>query len=208
MSARTADPAEIVVAISGASGAVYAQRLLRALIEAHRRVALLVTEPARLVMAHELSVRLPPKDQQKAVEEWLGGEAAELVRVADPGDLMDPICSGSHRTGAMVIIPCSMAMLSGVATGRGDDLVLRAADVMLKERRTLVLVPREAPLSLIHIRNMASAAEAGAVILPAMPGFYAGPKTIEDLVDHVVGKVLDQLGIPHEMFARWGDAEG
>lgn len=207
MSAQGSDQAEIVVAISGASGAIYAQRLLRALIEAHRRMALLVTEPARLVIAHELGVSLPEKDQQSAVEAWLGGEAAQLVRVADPRDLMDPICSGSHRTDAMVIIPCSMAMLSGVATGRGDDLVLRAADVMLKERRLLVLVPRETPLSLIHIRNMAAAAEAGAVIVPAMPGFYAGPQTVDDLVDFVVGKVLDQLGVQHGLFRRWGEAD-
>lgn len=208
MTAQTADPQEIVVTISGASGAIYAERLLRALVGAHRRVTLLVTEPARLVIAHELGVKIPPTDQQSAVEQWLGGEAADLVRVADPRDLMDPICSGSHPTGAMVIIPCSMAMLSGVATGRGDDLVLRAADVMLKERRLLVLVPRETPLSLIHIRNMAAVAEAGAVILPAMPGFYTRPKTIDDLVDHVVGKVLDQLGISHELFTRWGEPGG
>jgi 4-hydroxy-3-polyprenylbenzoate decarboxylase len=206
--AQPADTYEIVVAISGASGAVYAERLLRALVGAHRSVTLLVTEPARLVIAHELGVKLPQTDQQKAVEKWLGGEASDLVRVADPHDLMDPICSGSHLTGAMVIIPCSMAMLSGVATGRGDDLVLRAADVMLKERRLLVLVPRETPLSLIHIRNMAAVAEAGAVVLPAMPGFYTRPRTVDDLVDHVVGKVLDQIGVSHDLFARWGEPEG
>jgi len=208
VTARPADAADIVVAVSGASGAVYAQRLLRVLVEAHRNVTVLITGPARLVIAHELGVDLPETDQQSAVASWLGGEAADLVRVADPRDLMDPICSGSHLSDAMVIVPCSMAMLSGVAIGRGDDLVLRAADVMLKERRLLVLVPRETPLSLIHIRNMAAAAEAGAVILPAMPGFYAQPQTIDDLVDHVIGKVLDQLGIAHEMFSRWGDAEG
>lgn len=199
----------IVVAISGASGAAYAERLLGALLDADRDVTLLVTDPARLVIEHELGVEVPGAGaggQRQAVEAWLGvADHPGRLRVADVRDLMDAICSGTHRSAAMVVIPCSMATLSGIATGRADDLVLRAADVMLKERRPLILVPRETPLSLIHLRNMTAVAQAGGLILPAMPGFYHDPKTIDDLVDHVVGKVLDQLGVDHGLTRRWGD---
>lgn len=201
------DERPVIVAVTGASGAAYAQRFLRALLDAGRETVLLITEPARLVIAHELGVSIPATDQLPAAKAWLGadGANADALRVADRSDLMDPICSGTHRAAAMVVIPCSMATLAGVATGRADDLVFRSADVMLKERRPLVLVPRETPLSLIHLRNMVAASEAGATILPAMPGFYHGPRTIDDLVDHVVGKVLDLLGIDHGLTRRWGE---
>jgi polyprenyl P-hydroxybenzoate/phenylacrylic acid decarboxylase-like protein len=122
----------------------------------------------------------------------------------DEKDVGASIASGSFVTEGMAIVPCSMRTLAGVAHGASDNLVLRAADVCLKERRRLVMVPRETPLSLVHLRNMAVAAEAGAIILPAMPAFYHQPKSIGDLVNFVVGKILDTLGIEHTLFRRWG----
>jgi flavin prenyltransferase len=204
-------PDPIAIVISGASGVVYAQRLLEVLAARDVDLAVLITGPARLVLAHELGVDVPAHEQQEAVGKWLAGrtggaEPRARLRVADVDDLMDAICSGSRAPHAAVVVPCSMAMLSGIAVGRGDDLAFRLADVMLKERRPLILVPRETPLSLIHLKNMVAAAEAGAVILPAMPGFYAEPSSIGDLVDHVVGKILDQLGLEHDLFKRWGEA--
>lgn len=127
----------------------------------------------------------------------------------DERDVGASLASGSFITQGMAIIPCSMRTLAGVAHGLSDNLVLRSADVCLKERRKLVLVPRETPLSLIHLRNMVSAAEAGAIILPAMPGFYHRPKNVQELVDHVVGKILDVFAIEHSLFRRWsGDQAG
>ena len=118
--------------------------------------------------------------------------------------MFDAIASGSHRTDAMVVAPCSMGFVAAVANGLAADLPQRAADVMLKERRPLVLVPRETPLSLIHLRNLTAAAEAGAIVVPAMPGFYAKPESVDDLVNFVVGKVLDVLDVEHSLFKRWG----
>lgn len=200
----------IAVIVSGASGVVYAERLLQFLLRNGHDVTVLVTDPARLVIAHERGAAIGERDQLAAVEDWLGlghveGESAPQVRVAYTWDLMDPLCSGSDGPDAVVVVPCSMAMLSGIAVGRADDLAFRAADVMLKERRPLVLVPRESPLSLIHLKNLVAVAEAGAIVVPAMPGFYHDPETIDDLVDHVVGKVLDQLGIENHLFRRWGE---
>ena len=140
-----------------------------------------------------------------ALATYLELPSADGLRVAYPEQLFDAIASGSYRTDAMVVAPCSMGFLASVAHGMADDLPERAADVMLKERRPLVLVPREAPLSLVHLRNLTSAAEAGAIIVPAMPAFYAKPESIDDLVNFVVGKVLDVLEVEHHLFKRWGE---
>lgn len=132
------------------------------------------------------------------------GEVESLASVTyRVDDIAAPPSSGSFRTRGMVIVPCSMKTLAGVASGYSDDLILRAAEVTLKERRPLVLVPRETPLTVINIENMLRAASAGAVILPAIPGFYTRPRTIEDLVDHLVGKILDALGMEHNLYPRW-----
>ena len=184
----------IVVGISGASAPHYGIALLRTLrdrddVETH----LVVSDGARRTIAVETDLTV-----------------AEVTALADvayrPADLAAPIASGSYPVDAMAVAPCSMRTLAAVAHGLSDTLLTRAADVALKERRPLVLLTRETPLSLIHLRNMTAAAEAGATILPPVPAFYHAPVTIEDLIAHTVGKTLDALGIANTTFARWGTA--
>ena len=196
------------VVVTGASGSVYGMRLIEQLALAGHDVSVIFTDAGREVTAFELGFALPLGDATAAaaaLAAYLEMTNTDRIRVAYPGDLFDAIASGSHRIDAMIVVPCSMGFLSGVAHGIADDLPQRAADVMLKERRPLVLVPRETPLSLIHLRNLTAAAEAGAIIVPAMPGFYARPESIDDLVSFVVGKVLDVLDVDHQLFRRWGE---
>lgn len=196
------------VIVTGASGSCYGMRLIEQLVVAGHNVAVVFTDAGREVTAFELGFDLPTTDARVAavaLAAFLELPSADHLRVAYPDQLFDVLASGSHRTDAMIVAPCSMGFLAAVATGLADDLPQRAADVMLKERRPLVLVPRETPLSLIHLRNLATAAEAGAIIVPAMPGFYAKPESIDDLVNFVVGKVLDVLDVEHDLFKRWGD---
>ena len=174
----------ILVAISGASGIAYSRRLVEELKKAKQDVFVVVSEGAKAV-AKEEGERLPKSDF---------GER----------DFSAPFASGSSRLDAMVVCPCSLKTLGEIAGGLGSNLVSRAAEVMLKERRKLVLVVRETPLSYIAIRNMEKVTLAGAIVLPACPGFYHKPKKVEDLVDFVVGKILDQLGVENSMFKRWG----
>jgi 4-hydroxy-3-polyprenylbenzoate decarboxylase len=191
MSTREVIFLEIVVGISGASGVQYGVRLLQVLKAKDCVVHLVMTDSARKIMEVETDLR--PEDVE-AVADY----------VYAPYDFTAPIASGSHLFDAMVIIPCSMGTLSGVATGSSNTLITRAADVCLKEKRKLILVPRETPLSLMQLKNMVLAAEAGAVILPACPAFYSRPGTLADLVDVLVGRVLDLLGIEHDLYCRWG----
>jgi 4-hydroxy-3-polyprenylbenzoate decarboxylase len=181
----------IIVAITGATGAIYGIRLLQALKEASVETRLVVSQWAEKTIAAETDF---PLERVKN----LAGSCYAFE------DLAAPISSGSFPVEGMVIIPCSMKTLGAIVHGVSDNLILRAADVMLKERRKMILVPRESPLNLIHLRNLTLAAEAGAVILPPMAAFYFKPKTIMDLVDHLVGKVLDCFGIDHRLFPRWG----
>jgi 2,5-furandicarboxylate decarboxylase 2 len=181
----------IIVGVSGASGSIYAIRTLRAL---------------RAIGTHEIHLVLSPHALQTAeIETGIG--AAELEALADvvhdTANLAASISSGSFKTDGMIVVPCSMRSASAIAYSLNDTLLVRAADVCLKERRTLVLVVRETPLHVNHLRNLVRAAEAGAIILPPVPGTYAHPKTLEDVVDHTVGKVLDQFGIDNDLFARW-----
>lgn len=180
----------LIVAISGASGAVYGLRLLHVLKEMGVEVHLIVSP------AGGINLRLETKT-----------EATEVFKLAkhsyDVMDLAATISSGSFRTDGMVIVPCSTKTLSAVANGFSDNLITRAADVCLKEKRPLVLVPRETPLSEIHLRNMSVLARAGAVILPACPGFYHRPSSVDELVDQVVWKILDVLGIESSLVKRW-----
>ena len=191
----------ITVGITGASGQLYARRLLRALAvcRGHDGVDLVVSQQARVALDEELDVgREGPLDLAALV----GGEAGH-IRLHDNGDVAAPIASGSQRSLGMVIVPCSMATVARVAGGVSDSLLTRAADVCLKESRRLILVARESPLSIVHLRNLLAAAEAGATILPASPPLYHRPKTVDDMVDQILARVLDHLGLDHELGRRW-----
>jgi 4-hydroxy-3-polyprenylbenzoate decarboxylase len=196
-----------VVVITGASGSVYGLRLVEQLLAAEHSVTLIVTKAGRDVMAYETGFAMPEPTAgaSEAVLRFLELPASAPLRVVSPDDLFDATASGSARTDAMVVCPASMGFVGSLAAGLASDLPERAADVMLKERRPLVLVPRETPLSLLHLRNLTSLAEAGAIIAPAMPAFYHRPGSLDDLVNFVVGKVLDQLGVGHTLVRRWGE---
>jgi 4-hydroxy-3-polyprenylbenzoate decarboxylase len=196
--------APIVLALSGASGAVYAVRLLETLLAAGRNVHLTISPAAVLVLNQELALNidLGAFDVRDLLTSHVTTRGE--VRYHHHQDFMAPIASGSFLTAGMVICPCSGGTLGAVVHGTGSNLIHRAADVHLKERRKLVLVPRETPLSLVQLDNMKRACEAGAVVLPASPGFYHGAHTVEDLVDFVVARILDQLGVEHELMKRWG----
>jgi len=178
------------VAITGASGVVYGKRLLEVLREKRVETYLIVSKAAEKVIEHELAMK--KRDLEKLA-----------TNVYDVNDLTAPIVSGSFKTDGMIVIPCSMKTLAGIAHGYSDSLILRAADVMLKEKRKLILVPRETPLSVVHLRNMLDLASQGVSIVPAMPAFYHKPEKIENIIDFIVGKVLDLLEIEHELFKRW-----
>jgi flavin prenyltransferase len=190
----------IVFAITGASGAPYAVRLLQALVERGQRVSLIVSDHGARLLQTETDVA-----SVDALREYVGCAGWDaVVRVYDDRDRGAAPASGSALSAGMVICPCSMGTISAIAVGASRSLVERAADVTLKERRRLVLVPRESPYSAIHLENMLSLTRAGAIILPASPGFYHRPRTIDDLIDFVVARVLDQLGVEQSLVPRWG----
>ena len=199
----------IAVAMTGASGIQYGLRLLECLLQADRRVYLMVSQAAQVVVNMETDLRLP--GQPGEIEKYLGAHFS-----AGPGQLQvfgrqqwtAPVASGSSLHGAMVICPCTTGTLASVATGICDDLIDRAADVTLKERRKLIIVVRETPFSTIHLRNMLRLAEAGAVIMPANPGFYFRPQSVSEIVDFMVARVLDHLEVPHALAERWGNEHG
>jgi 4-hydroxy-3-polyprenylbenzoate decarboxylase len=206
-------PADLVVAITGASGAPYGIRLVEVLLRAGRAVHLTVSPAAVEVLGREVGrpLRLAPAEFDPAALLGPAAEGLDLSRLRYHHfrDFSAGIASGSFPTAGMAVCPCSMGTLAAIAHGVSENLIHRAADVHLKERRKLVLVPRETPLGLIQLRNLAAVAEAGAVVLPAMPGFYTRPRTVADMVDFVVGRVCDQLGVGHDLFERWGaDARG
>jgi 4-hydroxy-3-polyprenylbenzoate decarboxylase len=189
----------LVVAITGASGAPYALKLLQSLIAAERSMWLIVSEHGTRLLSTETGIAdVPSMRSRFGAKTW-----DRLVTVFDDGDRGASPASGSARSTGMVICPCSMGTLSAIATGSSRSLVERAADVALKERRKLVLVTRETPLSEIHLRNMLQVTRAGAVVLPASPGFYHRPTEIDDLVSFVVARVLDQIGVAHDLARRW-----
>lgn len=196
----------VTLALSGASGMAYGLRLLECLLAADLQVYLLVSQAAHIVAKQELDVTLPARaaDLQRQLSESLGARDGQL-RVFGREDWNAPVASGSNPADAMVVCPCSMGTLAAIAHGLSDNLIERAADVMLKERRTLIVVPREAPFSALHLENMLALARMNAVILPANPGFYHRPRAVEDLVDFIVARILDQLGVGHTLMARWGE---
>lgn len=197
---------DLVVAVTGASGSPYGLRLLEVLLRAGRTVHLTVSPAAVEVLQREVNrtVRLDAFDPV----DFLGPELAELaagrLKYYHFRNFQSGIASGSFLTGGMAVCPCSMGTVAAIAHGTGENLIHRAADVHLKERRKLVLVPRETPLGLVQLRNLTACAEAGAIVLPAMPAFYTLPRTPADMVDFIVGRVCDQLGVEHQLFERWG----
>ena len=202
-------PHTIMLAFTGASGMPYGLRLLECLIKAECRVWLVYSLAAQVVARQECDLALPvqPREATRLFTERYGARDGQLT-VFGRDDWMAPPASGSNPADAMAICPCSMGTLGAIAGGLADNLIERAADVMLKERRSLVLVPRETPLSIIHLENMLQLARAGAAIVPPAPGFYDRPQAVADLVDFVVARVLDQLRVPHRLGPRWGEGRG
>lgn len=192
------------IAITGASGSIYGVRLLEYLLKEGHKIYLTITKEGALIMREETG--LDWRGSEKAVEKKIRRDLKiERGKISffDEENLFAPISSGSHKVDAMIVIPCSMKTLSGIAHGYANNLVERAADVIIKEGRTLILVPRETPLNTIHLRNMLTLSEIGVKIIPAMPAFYNHPKKIEDLVNFIVGKVLDSLNIENTIYRRW-----
>jgi len=189
----------IILALTGASGVLYGRSTLQALAAENVEIWLSISDAARLIVRDELKVNL---DERNPDIEKLAG--VKGVKYVPPHALDAVIASGSFPVDGMAIVPCSMSTLGAIASGHGTNVIHRAADVALKERRPLVLVPRETPFSAIHLENMLRLARAGATILPASPGFYHGPESVEDLVDFVVSRVLDALGIDNALIRRWG----
>lgn len=196
----------VALAMTGASGAVYGLRLLECLLQAGCPVHLMVSQPGQVVIGMETDLSLParPADMARVLGERYGAEAGQL-RVFGKDQWTAPVASGSGAPRAMVVCPCTSGTLSSIACGASRNLIERAADVALKERRTLILVPRETPFSAVHLENMLKLARLGVVILPPNPGFYHRPQGIDDLVDYVVARILDHLGVEHEIMPRWGD---
>ncbi|MDT3737142.1 MAG: flavin prenyltransferase UbiX [Denitratisoma sp.] len=196
----------VVVAFTGASGLPYGLRLVECLIAAGVQVQLLYSQVAQIVARQEMDLALPSRaaEAEQLLTERFGPAPGQL-KVYGREEWFAPPASGSNPPDAMVICPCTMGTLAAVAAGLSKDLIERAADVVLKEGRKLILVPRETPFSQIHLENMLRLARAGAVILPPNPGFYNRPQSVAELVDFVVARILDQLGVPHALAARWGE---
>lgn len=196
---------QIVVAITGASGSIYGLRLTEELLRADCRVVLLLTKSGLDVLRYETGLEWEGTtfERKGLIRDYFGG-SRKLEHYGE-ADMFAPIASGSSAPDAVVVAPCSMGTAGRIAAGLGSNLIERVADVALKERRELLLVPRETPFNQLHLENLLHLARAGAHILPAMPAFYHRPKKVEDLVDFVVGKILDGLKIPHKLFQRWGE---
>lgn len=204
----TSSEQPIAVALTGASGIQYGLRLIDCLLAAQRRVYLMVSQAAQVVVNMETELRLPSRPDE--IQTYLSahfGAADGQLEVFGRQQWTAPVASGSNPPEAVVICPCTTGTLASVANGICDDLIDRSADVALKERRKLILVVRETPFSTVHLENMLRLAQAGAVIMPANPGFYFRPQSVDELVDFMVARVLDHLGVVHQLSARWGDGD-
>lgn len=201
-------PRTVAVAITGASGAVYGVRLLECLVRSGVRIGLMISKPGRVVIGMETELRIPsrPPEAARVLQDRFGARAGQ-IEVFGQDQWTAPVASGSAVPDAMAVCPCTTGTLSAIACGASRSLLERAADVVLKERRRLILVVRETPLSEIHLQHMLTLSRMGVVILPANPGFYHGPVTIDDLVDFVVARVLDHLGVAHALMAPWGSRD-
>ncbi|MCG7879862.1 MAG: flavin prenyltransferase UbiX [Candidatus Thiodiazotropha endolucinida] len=200
---KSQDP--VAVAITGASGSAYALRLIESLIAADRDIYLMISQAGQIVLKMESDLELPgqPAEMERLLMERFNARADQL-RVFGRQQWMAPVASGSNPPGAMVVCPCTTGTLSAIACGASNDLIERAADVVLKERRKLILVVRETPFSEIHLENMLKLSRMGALIMPANPGFYHNPTTLQEIIDFMVGRILDQLDIDHRLMPRWG----
>ncbi|GGA80265.1 flavin prenyltransferase UbiX [Neiella marina] len=196
---------QITVALTGASGAPYALRLLQCLLAANRQVFVLMSSAARVVLATENDLKIPasPEQASQFLSDYFSAQPSQL-QVFGKEQWFSPVASGSAAPKQMVVCPCSTGSLAAIATGMSDNLIERAADVVIKERGQLILVPRETPFSAIHLEHMLSLAKLGVTIMPAAPGFYQNPKSIDDLVDFIVARLLDHLQVPQELMPRWG----
>jgi len=207
MTETAAQARTVNLAFTGASGAQYGMRLLQCLVAAGCRVNVMVSRAAQVVIATETELKLPgsPPAMQEFLTDWADAEPGQIL-VFGRDDWFAPPASGSGEKAPLVVCPCSTGTLSALATGASDNLIERAGDVALKERRQLILVPREAPFSEVHLENMLKLTRMGAVIMPASPGFYHKPDSIQDLVDFIVARLLDHLGIAQDLMPRWGEA--
>jgi 4-hydroxy-3-polyprenylbenzoate decarboxylase len=195
----------ITLAISGASGAPYALRLLEQLVKAEYQVFLLISSAAKVVFATEEDIKIPGKPEAAAAffTERFSAKEGQII-VCGKEEWFSPVASGSAAPKQMIVCPCSTGSISSIAMGACDNLIERAADVVIKERGQLILVPREMPFSTIHLENMLKLSQMGVTIMPASPGFYHQPKSIDDLIDFVVARILDHIGIDQKLVERWG----
>ena len=198
----------VSIAITGASGVQYSLRLIEVLLSYGYPLNIVISKAALLVFAMEMDIQLgnQPQVQKDRLLSLVKSDAHDLVQVYGVEDWSAPMASGSNASRAMVIVPATTGALSAIATSQSNNLIERAADVMLKERKPLIVVLRETPLNAIHIRNMLTLTEAGAIVMPANPGFYHMPKTVDDIVDFMVARILDQLNIEHDLMNKWGDS--
>ncbi len=197
----------IVVGITGASGSIYGLRLIEELLRAEIQVTVLLTNAGRQVVAFETGMEVSenPAECSRQLKDYF--KAGDNLQYCGINDFFAPVASGSSAPDAVVVCPCSMGTVGRIAAGLSGNLLERVADVALKENKTLLLVPRETPFNQIHLENLLRLSKAGAQILPAMPGFYQQPETVADLVDFLVGKIMDSLGVEHKLFKRWGTEE-
>jgi len=200
--------APVTVALTGASGTIYGLKLIESLVQQQIPVYLLISKAARLVLSMENDIKLPAGTDQTAdyFSDYFSADPG-LIRVFGQQQWTAPVASGSNPARAMVIAPCTTGTLSAVACGASNNLIERAADVMLKERRKLIMLVRETPLSEIHLENMLKLCRMGSVIMPADPGYYFKPQSIDDLVDFIVARLLDHLGVSHQLHQRWGELD-
>lgn len=198
----------IAVALTGASGTGYGLRVLQGLIDADVRVYLLISQAAQVVLRMEATLEVParPKEAELFFSSYLGAQPGQL-RVFGRQQWTAPVASGTNPPDAMVVVPCTTGTLANIAAGLSEDLIDRAADVTMKEGRRLILVIRETPFTTIHLENMLRLARAGVVIMPANPGFYFNPQSVDEVIDFMAARVLDHLGVRHQLSARWGDDE-
>lgn len=196
---------KIVVGITGASGSIYGLRLVEELLRAGKQVSLLLTNAGRQVLAFETGLSLAEEPAECLAQLRQHFSAGNELTHYGLNDFFAPVASGSSAPDALVICPCSMGTAGRIAAGLSDNLLERIADVALKEQKKLLLVPRETPFNQLHLENLLRLSKAGAQILPAMPAFYQKPQSVEDLVDFLVGKILDNLGVEHQLFTRWGE---